>query len=214
MNQGFLHKVTQQQDTYRMSFSTGGLFVHESIVLAGLYTTLNNWDATWQQAQAANLLQARTQATLRRTSRELILRLQTLNPHELSLLTTGTPEEQTAILWLAVCRCYPFVGQFATEVLHERYITLKATLGPEDFDAFFNQQALWRPTLEAISPGTRSKLRQVLFRILREAGLLDRRQTIQAFSPSPRLQTLLINQSPAELSYFPMLPSELHTHTS
>lgn len=213
MSQSFLHRAAQQQASYRMSFGTGGLHLQESIKLADLYASLKDWDATWQQALDNNLLQARTQSSLRRTSRELILRLQTLSTDELALLTTGTPDEQTNVLWLAVCRCYPFVGQFATEVLHERYITLKATLRYEDFDAFFNQQAQWRPALEDISRSTRGKLRQVLFRILREAKLLDAHQTIQAALLSPRLQSLLTRQRPADLTCFPVLSSDLNTYT-
>jgi hypothetical protein len=198
---------------YRMSFTTGGLFHQESLRLAELHRQLGDWDATWAKAMETNLLQSRTQSTLRRTSRELILRLLTLSETELELLLDGGPEEQVRLLWLAVCRCYPFIGQFATDVLHERYITLKATLSHEEFNAFFNQQAQWRPALDTISLATRSKLRAVLFRILHEAGLLDKSGAIQAALLSPRLLRHLMSHAPANLSFFPISASDL-THTT
>lgn len=212
MSRSFIQTAAQSKDGYRLSFTTGGLFQQESLRLAESHQRLEDWDSTWAHALDSNLLQARTQSTLRRTSRELVLRLQTLSHQELQLLLDGTPEEQRALLWLAICRCYPFIGQFATDVLHERYITLKATLSHEEFNAFFNQQAQWRPALDTISPATRSKLRAVLFRMLHETGLLDKSGTIQAALLSPRLLRHLMSQAPANLSFFPISASDL-THT-
>lgn len=211
MSRSFIQKTTQDKDRYRMSFTTGGLFFQDSLRLAEAHRTLADWDRTWAHALDNNLLQARTRSTLRRTSREVILRLQTLSKQELQWLLDGSPDEQTSILWLAICRCYTFIGQFATEVLHERFITLKATLGHEEFNAFFNQQAHWHPALETISPSTCSKLRAVLFRMLREAGLLDKSQMIQAAFLSPRLLRHIMSQAPANLMFFPVSPSNLNT---
>lgn len=193
-----------------MSFTTGGLFHQDSLRLAETHQKFMDWDSTWAYTLNNNPLQTRTQSTLRRTSRELILRLQTLSEQELHWLLDGTPDEQISILWMAICRCYPFIGQFATEVLHERYITLKATLGHEEFNAFFNAQAQWHPALETISPSTHNKLRTVLFRMLREVGLLDKDQTIQAAFLSPRLLRHISSQAPANLMFFPILPSNLN----
>lgn len=212
MSRSFIQTVAQSKGSYRLSFTTGGLFHQESLRLAESHQKLGDWDSTWAHALDSNLLQARTQSTLRRTSRELVLRLQTLNDQELRLLLDGTPDEQNCLLWLAICRCYPFIGQFATDVLHERYITLKATLSHEEFNAFFNQQAQWRPALDSISPATRSKLRAVLFRMLHEAGLLDKSGTIQAALLSPRLLRHLMSHVPANLSIFPISASDL-THS-
>ncbi|WP_066458429.1 DUF1819 family protein [Castellaniella caeni] len=212
MSRSFIQTAGQNKDSYRLSFTTGGLFHQESLRLAEVHQQLGDWDSTWAHALDSNLLQARTQSTLRRTSRELVLRLQTLSDQELRLLLDGTPDEQNCLLWLAICRCYPFVGQFATDVLHERYITLKATLSHEEFNAFFNQQAQWRPALDRISPATRGKLRAVLFRMLHEAGLLDKSGTILAALLSPRLLRHLMSQSPANLSFFPISAPDL-THT-
>ncbi len=212
MSRSFIQTAAQNKDSYRLSFTTGGLFHQESLRLADAYQKLGDWDRTRVHALDSNLLQARTQSTLRRTSRELILRLQTLSDQELRLLLDGTLDEQNCLLWLAICRCYPFIGQFATDVLHERYITLKATLSHEEFNAFFNQQAQWRPALDTISPATRSKLRAVLFRMLHEAGLLDKSGTIQAALLSPRLLRHLMSHVPANLSIFPISASDL-THS-
>ena len=155
-----------------MSFTTGSLFHCESVKLAALYLELGDWNAVRDKVISNNLLQTRTLNTLKRVCREVISRLKTLSIEELDFLVEVNPQEQGYLLWLATCRQYRFIADFAIEVLRERYITLKTDVNHEDFDSFFNRKSEWHTELDVIQPTTRNKLRQVLFRILREAGLL------------------------------------------
>jgi hypothetical protein len=93
-----------------------------------------------------------------------ISRLRTLGPDELEFLVAASHQEQAYLLWLATCRQYRFIADFAVEVLRERYITLKNDLTHEDFDSFFNRKSEWHEELDRIAPATGSKLRQVLFK--------------------------------------------------
>ena len=126
---------------YAMSFSTGGLFRRESLEAASLFLQSGSWDAVRKEIMAKNLLQARTLSTLQRECREVLSRLRLLNGEELRFLVEAEYREQGHLLWIAVCRRYPFVRDFAVEVLRERYITLKADVRYEEFDAFFNAQS-------------------------------------------------------------------------
>ena len=109
-------------DRYSMSFTTGTLLHRESVKLAAEYDKRADWNHVRDHAIAENLLQARTLNTLKRVCREVISRLKTLCPSELDFLLDASPQDQGYLLWLAFCRRYRFVGDFAVEVLRERYI--------------------------------------------------------------------------------------------
>jgi len=196
-------------DKYCMSFTTGGLFHHESLKLAALYLDLGDWDSVRGKVIAENLMQTRTLSTLKRVCREVVSRLRTLTQGELEFLVEGSRQEQACLLWLAVCRRYRFIADFAVEVLRERLITLKTDLNHEDFDSFFNRKSEWHLELDKISQATRSKLRQVLFKILREAYLLTTNNIINAPLLSPRLLDLIHQGSGREVLYFPVYESYL-----
>ena len=192
-----------------MSFTTGGLFSRESAILAMVFSETGNWDTVRNKVLTENLLQTRTLTSAQRVCREVISRLKTLNPSELDLLVRGTAQEQGYLLWIAVCRCYKFIADFAVEILRERYLGLKIDLHYEDFDSFFNKKSEWHPELDTIQPATRNKLRQVLFKILREAELLTANNTIHAAMLSPRLLEAIPSGSHRDILFFPMSESAL-----
>lgn len=192
-----------------MSFTTGGLFHQESVKLAVLYLELNDWNSVRDKVLSENLLQARTLNTSKRVCREIISRLKNLSPNELDLLVTTHSQDQNYLLWLAICRRYRFIGDFAIEVLRERYITLKTNLSYEDFDFFFNKKSEWHTELDDIRPTTRNKLRQVLFKILKEAELLTPTNSINAAILSHRILKAIPTDRRQDLLFFPAFESDL-----
>lgn len=186
-----------------MSFSTGGLFQRESTLLAELYIDLEDWDQVKDRAISENLLQARTESTSKRRCREIIGRLKTLSTPELSLLIYGDTNEQKYLSWLAACRRYPFVGEFATECLRESYLMLKPTLELSEYDTFYQRKSDWHQELEELKPSTKKKVRQVLFRMLREAGLLEEDGRIIPALFTPGLLSSFKNPN-QDLAFFPV----------
>lgn len=196
-------------DRYSMSFTTGSLFHRESVELAALYLELGDWSSVRDKVVAENLLQTRTLNTLKRVCREIISRIRTLSLGELELLVGGSHQDQAYLLWLGVCRRYRFIADFAVEVLRERYITLKSDLTHEDFDSFFNRKSEWHSELDEISPETRGKLRQVLFKILREADLLTANNIIHTAIFSPSLLDLILQGGHRDILHFPVFESDV-----
>ncbi|MCC5808700.1 MAG: DUF1819 family protein [Opitutales bacterium] len=192
-----------------MSFTTGALLQRDSVKVAALYLDLGVWNSVREKVVAENLLQTRTLNTLKRVCREVISRLRTLSLDELEFLVDASHQEQAYLLWVAVCRRYRFIGDFAVEVLRERYITLKSDLTHEDFDAFFNRKSEWHLELDRVTPATRSKLRQVLFKMLREADLLTADNLIRAALLSPRLLKRIFQGNRKDVSFFPVFESDL-----
>ncbi len=187
-----------------MSFTAGGLLRHESVSLATLYLDLGTYQAVRKKVVDENILQTRTQATCIRICQEVLTRLQALNRDEIEFLVNCSYREQAHLLWIAICRRYRFIGEFAVEVLREHHITLKSTLKQDAFDSFFNKKAEWNPKLEALSTNTRNQLRWVLFKMLCELEYLNKQNCIKPPPPTRKLLELLHRNNPVDVMYFPM----------
>lgn len=194
-----------------MAFTTGGLLLRESVELAALYLELDDWDAVRSQALSANVLQARKTSTGQRWVTEIILRLRSLRENEVRLLVSGNSQDQASVLWLAICRRFAFIGDFMAEMVRERYLSLRNELGYPDFDAFIEGKMDQPPELVAISPSTRSKLRQVLFRLLREANLLSKDQQIMTPTLGRELAKLMMANDVSEARCFPITENDLRS---
>jgi len=159
-------------EEYRLSFGTGGLYVTESAQLIQSFNDLHDWSDVIEDAVDKNLLQFKSAQSTRRAVREICTRLKSLTAEELEFFQTADPFDQAILCWLASCRTYQFVGDFATQVLLENFASYKLDLNHAAFDFFFDDQAQFHPELEDLTESTRKKLRQILFRMLREAGIL------------------------------------------
>lgn len=203
------NRVVMSIEKYSLSFTTGTLLQHESIEIAKLFLQIQDWKSTRNQAVNENLLQARTHNTLTRICSEIISRLKTFEIQELEQLVIVPSRQQKYLLWLGVCRRYKFIADFALEVLRERYITLKHILSYDDYNAFFNQKSEWHNELNEISPTTQKKLRQVVFKMLREAELLNEQDMILPALLAPELAALLAEHNPQDLSRLPIFEQDI-----
>ena len=89
------------------------------------------------------------------------------------------------------------------DVLHGKYNRDDLALTHIDYDIFYNAKAEWHPEVDNVAPSTRVKGRSVIFKMMREAGLLtDDRQIIPAIL-SPRLAQAIGDDAPALLAIYP-----------
>lgn len=193
--------------TYNMSFTTGSLLPLDTVKLAAIYGEYHNWNAVRDEAIAQNVLQARALNTSKRLIRELISRLKTLSINEIDTLLKLDHQQQCYLLWIAICRRYNFIAEFASQVLREHFISMKPNLSHVDYEIFFNQKAEWHPELEKLSDSTRYKLKQNLFRMMTEAGLLDKNGAINAAMPSRELAAAVSASNKGNLAYLPLIQS-------
>lgn len=187
-------------ERYSLSFTVGGLFEREAEILARVYAEQPDWSTVRRIAIEENLLQARTRSTGIRMVRETLKRLAVLSDEELRVLPGLTAAERSHVMWVAACRQSAFIGEFAEEVLRERFLMLAGTLDYEDFDSFVRQKALWHEELVELTPRTYGKLRQTVFRMMTEAGLLSKEGLIQTAMLSPRVAALLPS---TDVQFFP-----------
>ena len=199
--------MSRGPEYYKMSFSTGGLFLNESLEIARLHAESASWDDASQRARQEGATALPKAASNQRTVREITNRLRKLSEQERDfLIETANRADQQALLWLATCRAYRFMREFALEVLRDRYLSYQLDLPRESFDQLFEAKAEWHEELAAIKASTRAKLQQVAFRIMREAGILSDTNRIQTAILSGRLKAMITDQDPSELALFPGIP--------
>jgi len=193
----------RREQPYLMSFGTGGLYINESVAIARLHVADRDWESTMIDAQERGAFPVRKASSARRSIREIVNRLKHLSSDELVLLIEGERSEQAALLWLAACRAYRFIAEFAVEVLSDRFLSLRTALTYDDFDGFLSAKEEWSPKLATLSISTRAKLRAVLFRLMRDAEILSRDNRILGAMLSPRVLTVIEAGNADELRYFP-----------
>ena len=201
--------MTDNSTPYILSFIGAGLASSGSIKIAEVYMQLGDWEAVKEKVKSENLLQGRTQSSIQRTFQELAPRLQQLTADQLALLVEGNLLEQKQLLWYAICKRYVYIREFAVEVLHEKYLRFDYTLTEFDYNAFFNRKADWHDELDRMKESTRTKMRTVLFRMLREADLISSDHVIIPAILSPRMIDLLGPDAPLSWQIFPLSLSDV-----
>lgn len=191
------------QQRYRLSFTAGALYLRGAPIGAALYRQLGDWMKVRAALRADNLLQARTTSTSTRWTAELVRRLATLSDAEVEILTEATGDEEAHLMWAATCRYYSLIGEFAEEVLRERFLLLQPDVAPEDFDAFVSKKTLWHDELTTLRPATYRALRSNLFRMLREGDLITEDGTIIPTVLSTRVRAHFERRTPSDARFFP-----------
>jgi hypothetical protein len=57
-----------------------------------------------------------------RIAHDLLPRLKSLADNQFQILLDGTRQEQQQILWMAVCKRYQIIVEFADQVIREKYL--------------------------------------------------------------------------------------------
>ncbi|MDY0907855.1 DUF1819 family protein [Microbacterium sp. CFBP9034] len=192
-----------QSQRYKLSFTTGRLFLQNASLAAEIYGRLHDWREVREAIDSDNLLQSRASRSATRMGGELIQRLQELSDSEVALLAVVTGEERAHLMWVAACRRYSLIGEFAEEVLRERFLQLASDVLPEHFDSFIRGKALWHDELSEVTPKTMQKLRSTVFLLMRDAGLTDDGGRIIPTVLSTRVHDELAKRTPSDVRFFP-----------
>jgi hypothetical protein len=140
-----------------------------------------------------------------RLERELRQRLETLTKNQIILLAHATAEDRSAIAWLAACKHIRFAFEFAAEVLRDKLAAHDPILRHSDYEAYVENKGLAHPEFARLTISSKSKIRQVLFRMLSEAGLLVSGAafgTIQRPALSPAVVRAVTSDNPSWLAGF------------
>jgi hypothetical protein len=188
---------------YALSFTSGSLLTREALIAVPIYLRERDWATTRARMKDDNLLQTRVARSNTRLLGALIPRLQVLTDAELQIVADGTSTERGHLMWAAACRQYDLIGEFAEEVLRERFLTLAGEVAYEEFDSFYRSKAIWHDELDAITDTSYKKVRQVVFKMMAEAGLLTKHGLIEPTSLSAGVADCLRHRTPSDIRFFP-----------
>lgn len=114
-------------------------------------------------------------------------------------------------MWVAACRRYSFIGEFAEQVVRERFLLMVPTLGYEEFDSFVREKSLWHPELLELQESTLKELRKTVFRMLVEADILINNEIIPV-TLTDRTRLVLDAKVPSDIRFFPTLESKVQSY--
>lgn len=188
---------------YALNFVSRALLTREAILLATMRADGESWESVRDRAVEENAVQARTHRSGVRLTREAVHRLVVLSDDEIEFLLEASAAERGYLMWAAACRAYPFIGDFAEQVLRERFLLLTPTISPEHLEGFVASQAMWHPELVDLSDSMSRGIRQTVFRMMREADLVTKGGSIVPALLSERLVSLLTAHGRDHLRFFP-----------
>ncbi len=204
---------TDDLQHYHLSFTGASLRPELSRIVAEYFLRHRDWAVTKRELLADNALQSRSKNSRRVVEREIRQRAQMLTAAQLQLLADATTDDRTAIAWLGVAKRYTFVFDFVTDVLLPKFAAHDLVVRPSDYETFVERKKVSHPELSALTPATAGKIRQVLFKMLVEAGLLRKGAalgTIQRPVLSPQVARAIEADSPHWLTAFLVPEDEAH----
>ena len=173
---------------YRLSLVTGNAYINESNLILKKYLENKDWKETEKYSIENNILQTNTFSSAKRIFREISLRLKSLNHQEQEFFIISNYADQSVLIWISICRTYKFVGDFAFMIISEKFNSYQLEIEYSDFNYFFEKQQVFHVELRTLKDSTRKKLRQVIFRIMKDLNIISKDKKITPLLPSLQLK--------------------------
>ena len=187
---------------YTFSFTGASALITETLIIAEEYDRLRNWKAVEKTLSDNNLLNKVKQATFKREFSEIKKRLSLLTPDQLHLMIQGSLDDAKAMILVSLAKAYTFFKEFIVEVLRNKYLLFDTILSETDYNRFFNSKSLYHPELISITDVTANKVRQVIFKLLEQVGLITNAKNGTILKPilSSKVIDVIIEDDPALLT--------------
>ena len=175
---------------YRLSFGTGNAYINESNLILKKYLENKDWRETEKYSIENNILQTNTLSSSKRIFREISLRLKSLSQQEQEFFIRSNYLDQSILIWISICRTYKFIGDFSSIIISEKFNSYQLEIEYSDFNYFFEKQQVFHEELRTLKDSTRKKLRQVIFRIMKDLNMLSQTNEITPLLPSIELREI------------------------
>lgn len=195
--------MADSEQEYSLSFTSIGARRPETAVVARSYAGCLDWTEVRHRIVEDNILSLNKESTRKRVGSELIKRLRTLCDSELAFLADAVGDDQLAMTWVAICRAYPVLRAFSTDVVAARYAGMVPDVPRTAWPAFVEDEAADHPELERLTEKSRKQLETRAFGMLRECRLIDGDYNITPLYPSARFVALVRETAPQDLDVFP-----------
>lgn len=189
---------------YSFSFTGASALITETRTIAEAYYNLKDWKAVQTDLFENNHLNKIKQVTFKREFSEIRKRVSLLTPDQLQLMVQGSYEDTKSMILLSIVKAYPFVYDFIVEILLNKYLIFDRMLLEGDYKRFVDSKSFQHPELEKITEVTGKKVKQVVFKILEQVGLITTIKNGILIKPSLSSRTVqvILEDDPAYLAAF------------
>jgi hypothetical protein len=104
---------------------------------------------------------------------EIKKRLKQFTQSEFELFLSGDFVAQKQLAFLSVCKSHSFIRDFVMEVLREKLLVFDYQITEGDYVSFYRRKVELHPEMENLTDRTQSAIKQVTFKILEQAGIID-----------------------------------------
>lgn len=174
--------------SYSLGFTAGALLYNEAKEYIAAISSISDY-LSLEENVSTNYIPTNSEASRKRIKAELDKRLHLLNEDYLKLLKTSDEKNKKIILLFAICKTYPIIPEFLLEVIYSKWKRFDYDVTTYDFGYFLSEK-LSQEKLDSLSDQTKYKLSQVAIKMLKEIGMLEKKQ-IHQIIPSQELMTLL-----------------------
>lgn len=188
---------------YNFSFVACSLRVNEMVEVANLLS--QNKSISVEKFGNGN------SSTGKRLLVEMRKRIEILTSNELELLLNGDYVVKRQIALLSVCKVHRFIFEFLLEVVRERYLSFQNVISVGSYNSFFSAKLEEKNELNKLTDSTKNKIRQVLFKILEQSGIINsvRNKIIQPQILSEKVYQAIIFDNSKWLKIYLLEDSEI-----
>lgn len=198
---------------YVFSFTGASALIAETLVIAEEYNRLKDWKSVEKSLFDNNLLNKVKQTTFKREFSEIKKRISLLSEEQLHIMIHGSLDDAKAIILLSLIKAYTFLRDFIIEVIRNKYLLFDTVLLDIDYIRFVNTKSLSHDELNVITEATAKKVKQVVFKLLEQVGLITQARNGSIIKPilNGKVIDVIIDDDPSLLSAFLFSNEEIKT---
>ena len=195
---------------YKLTFTAASLRLNEMVKVAS--ALLENEFTTMNEVRESRIVFGSVKnRTTDREFREIKHRLEKLTHDQMEVLAHGDLISQKQIAFLGVCKHYDFIRDFTVDVIRDKALVYDYQIHESDYNGFINSRIDIHPELETFSESTLKKAKQVMFRILEQAGIINNavEKMIQPQILQPKVIKSILVDDPQWLKIFLMPDNDI-----
>jgi len=185
--------MTESTFKYEFSLTGSSLRVNEMILFATKYIN-------------EGLLEFKSDkgTTNKRMVSEFKKRIDNLTVNQQELLLNSNFSNQKQLAFLSACKTYSLLRDFVIEVVREKFLIMDYNLTETDYISFIRRKEINHDELANLTDQTQAKVKQVIFKILEQAGIIDnvRDKEIQLQILGASTKKSIIEDNPEWLKVF------------
>ena len=189
---------------YIFSYTAATLMLHETDEVMKRYLEYKDWDKVKDLVIEENIMQKQSVSSRKRVFTEIKRRIEFLTSSQLEFVNEANSSDIRNLIFLSILKTYRFIFEFMTEVISKKVLMFDYKILNSDYETFFESKKYAVEQLENITEATQYKLKQVLFRILEEAMVIDNTKSKNILKPhlSGEVIELIVKDNPVYLKAF------------